>query len=315
MYIERNNEFDFNENVSIWSILSIYSSYSELDYLISKLEGIVYSANRLLNGNIREINNDDYYQIVKNLYNVVIFRKDIFNLLSEATNQKYSEIRELKTRVTYDIPVTEGHGRDFSWWIGTYQKVLYLFVPEGIEIDDDHDYSSDEINELLKKHKIFLFKVDSKEVNPNLPFESERNLDVKIPKLTIQVDRVHEYYSYGTSTSLDNIICSDEEVTRKMRKIALQHIRKNLYPKRVLKYMKEIMEYTEMFKNCFEKVINSSKCCDEREKEELLQRVGRLINAHDNNMLQLNKNACESSDNKSLVLIPKKNDCMKKSCK
>lgn len=305
MYIDKKSEFDFNENYSIWLKLSRYSTYFEFNYLINKFEEVIYYISKLLNKDIKNINNEDYYNIVKSIFNIMFYEEDIFHLLSQATNEKYSKIENLKTRKIYKLPEREGRGRDFNYWTETYQRILCLIVPDDIKIDSNHNYSNCEIKELLKNHEIFLFKDDLKHlgIDPTLPFDVE-NLNVKIKTLTIEKNENNEY-NYS-EFYLDDIKCSDEQLYQKIRKLALQNIRENLYPKKVLKYAKQIIKYTEEFKNDFEKEIINSKFLNEEQKEELLQRVKKLINLHDNNVLQINKENEESSNDK--ILTFKKNN-------
>ena len=301
MYIEKKSHYEPLSNLPFWETIDRYSYYSEFDYVFSEIENIIKALNLLLNKDYKCLNDEEYYNIVNQFYNITFFKKDILKILSTIDKINYNKYQWLKTRVIFTTLDSEGHGRNFSWWHETRQLMLELITPEGLVIDKKHDYSSEEIKEIFNNYKVYLFDYSNKElgIDPELPFDKETSIGIKVPMFKL-VDYDKKDYS---GFELGQIKYEDENFNEIIKQTGYKLVRRKIRLTTVFKFAKDIFESIYNNINYYENEILKCSFIKEQEKEELIQRIRILINKMGMENPQIILNQLEQS---GPVLVKKK---------
>ena len=276
MYIEKKSHYDTSSNLPFWESVDRYSCYSEFDYAISEIENIHKSFILLLSKDYKCITDEEYYNIINQFYDITFFKSDILKILSIIDKVNYDKYQWLKTRVIFTTLVTEGHGRDFSFWNATRQLMLELITPDGLVIDKKHDYSSEEIKEIFNNYKVYLFDYSNKDlgIEPKLPFEKETTIGFKAPMFKIVDYDEEDCFGFG----LGQIKYDDENFNENIKQTGYKLVRRKIRPTTVFKFAKDIFENIYNYINYYEDEILKCPFIKEQEKEELIQRIRILIN-------------------------------------
>ena len=289
MYIEKKSHYDPLSNLPFWETVDRYSYYNEFDYVFSEIENIIKALNLLLSKDYKYLTDEEYYNVINQFYSITFFKNDILKILSTIDKVNYNKYQWLKTRVIFTTLDSEGHGRDFSWWHETRQLMLELITPEDLVIDKKHDYSSEEIKEIFNNYKVYLFDFSNKElgIDPKLPFVKETSIGIKIPMFKL-VDYDEEDYS---GFELGQIKYEDEKFNENIKQTGYKLVRKKIRPTTVFKFAKDIFESIYNHINYYEDEILKCSFIKEKEKEELIQRIKKIINQMgvENSIITLNQ--------------------------
>ena len=276
MYIEKKRHYDPSSNLPFWESVDRYSYYNEFDYVISEIENISKAFNLLLSKDCKCITDEEYFNIINQFYDITFFKRDILNILSTIDKVNYDKYQWLKTRVIFTTLDSEGHGRDFSWWHETRQLMLELITPEGLDIDEKHDYSSEEIKAIFNNYKVYLFDYSNKKlgIDPELPFVKEESTGINVPMFKLDDYDEEDYFGF----ELGQIKYEDEKFNENIKQTGYKLVRRKIRPTTVFKYAKDIFENIYDYINYYENKILDGVFIKEKDKEELIQRIRILIN-------------------------------------
>ena len=276
MYIEKKRHYDPSSNLPFWESVDRHSYYNEFDYVISEIENISKAFNLLLSKDYKCITDEEYFNIINQFYDITFFKRDILNILSTIDKVNYDKYQWLKTRVIFTTLDSEGHGRDFSWWHETRQLMLELITPEGLDIDEKHDYSSEEIKAIFNNYKVYLFDYSNKKlgIDPELPFVKEESTGINVPMFKLDDYDEEDYFGF----ELSQIKYEDEKFNENIKQTGYKLVRRKIRPTTVFKYAKDIFENIYDYINYYENEILDGVFIKEKDKEELIQRIRILIN-------------------------------------
>lgn len=237
MHIVKKNEYSY-DNDSNWSELVWYGYLSYLEYVKRDLDAIGV----LIDYDFKDIPDKTFYNLVSNFYSIYLYNGDILNIISRVKGIQYDRFEALNSRMVFKDIVSEGHGRDFSWWEETFQVNYIVAVAEDFTIDPNHNYSKEDIEEMAKNKQIVAIDSYSKDIgmNPKLSFikEEPTNVDIDTLRLGLGCDFLSEYDNIFQLDLLENI---DSEFASKVYKTAISLIKKRLNKKKVLNECKQIL--------------------------------------------------------------------------
>ena len=237
MHIVKKNEYSY-DNDSNWSELVWYGYLRYLEYVRRDLDAIGV----LIDYDFKDIPDKTFYNLVSNFYSIYLTKGDILNIISRLKGIQYDRFEALNSRMVFKDIVSEGHGRDFSWWEETFQVNYIVAVAENFTIDPNHNYSKEDIEEMAKNKQIVAVDSYSKDIgmNPKLSFikEEPTNVDIDTLRLGLGCDFLSEYDNIFQLDLLENI---DSEFASKVYKTAISLIKKRLNKKKVLNECKQIL--------------------------------------------------------------------------
>lgn len=237
MHIVKKNEYSY-DNDSNWSELVWYGYLSYLEDVKRDLDAIGV----LIDYDFKDIPDKTFYNLVSNFYSIYLYNGDILNIISRVKGIQYDRFEALNSRMVFKDIVSEGHGRDFSWWEETFQVNYIVAVAEDFTIDPNHNYSKEDIEEMAKNKQIVAIDSYSKDIgmNPKLSFikEEPTNVDIDTLRLGLGCDFLSEYDNIFQLDLLENI---DSEFASKVYKTAISLIKKRLNKKKVLNECKQIL--------------------------------------------------------------------------
>ena len=271
MYLDKKFDYDPLSNVPFWVTADRYSYYNEFDYVINEIENIINAFNLLLIKDFKSITDEEYFNIVNQFYDITFYKSDLLKILSIIDKENYDKYQWLNTKVIFITLESEGHGRDFSWWHETRQLKLELITPEGLVIDINHNYASEEIQEIFNNNKVYLFNYSYKElgIDPELPFEKESSFEIKVPMFKISDYDNKDYKGF----KLEQIKYEDEEFNEHIKQMGYKLVRRKIRPLTVFKFAKDIFESIYNYISFYENEILNCTFIDEKEKEELILRL------------------------------------------
>ena len=153
MEIVKKNNYTFRFD-SRWSEIILFGNNRCLSEIKNDLEII---RNYIANG--LKVNNNEFCKLIHRFYDVKFSRDDLLKILSNINKIEYDRFVYLNTRDIFKDLVSEGQGRDFSFWEDYFQKNIYVACAKDLKIDDYYLYSNSEINEMINRKLIVPFKV------------------------------------------------------------------------------------------------------------------------------------------------------------
>lgn len=92
MYIEKKNHYEPLSNLPFWETIDRYSYYDEFEYVFSEIENIIKAFNLLLSKDYKCINDEEYFNIINQFYDITFFKNDILKILSTIDKVNYNKI-------------------------------------------------------------------------------------------------------------------------------------------------------------------------------------------------------------------------------
>lgn len=206
------------------------------------------------------------------VYSIVLTEEDYLKILSKRNNKKYNRFTEIGTLMTFTDTVTEGHGRDFSWWKQLYQVRYIIVASEDIEIEYDSILRKEDIKKLVEDKSIVIVRKKKTPLDNKLVINEEFE---NIPSINLN------YFSYhgrmiGSINKDDNF------------PIVISILRGKFTKKRILRdmkgYIKELQDEIDMITLYSHQDYygNISKLCnewyDQSEEKEKISILKRQIN-------------------------------------
>jgi len=104
--------------------------------------------------NYDNLTNEEYFKILSNFYEFELEDSDYLDYINFKTGSNFSNVVSLMTDVIDDYVVSEGHGRDFSWWTVKVRLGMTVASNEAFEIEN-REFNIDEIKQLISKNSIY----------------------------------------------------------------------------------------------------------------------------------------------------------------
>ena len=224
MNITKKHNYDYENYSTTWNELYVFDNIRCLKEVKNDIDAIY----TLVNNNISEISDEEFVKLVSNFYYIIITKQDILKILSKMNRVIYDKIQHLNTRVVIEDWVSEGHGREFSWWYSSFLKGYYVACSNDFSIDKNRFYTKEEILEMINNKQIVCLQTCYEEIYDNpLLFEKEDNF-VLTDKTFYNMD-FEDYYN-----DFDKLICDNTEFSKHVYQYAVKLLRKRLYNKKLL---------------------------------------------------------------------------------
>ena len=97
-------------------ILKIFQN--KIKYILNVLEN-------LINGDLKNMSDEEFYNLISKLYNFDFDEYDYLKIISEVNHQNYNLFINIYTYMTFNDIAREGHGKGFEWWNQLYQ-ITYI---------------------------------------------------------------------------------------------------------------------------------------------------------------------------------------------
>lgn len=271
MKITKKNLYSYEDSDSRWLEINWFDHF---EYLNDVKEDL-YSIKRLVETDFKNISDEEFYNIVSRFYSIFLTKNDILNILSKTVGKEFDRFEVLKTRMTYKDTVSEGHGRDFSWWEETFEIDWIVVAAKDFILDKNHNYSKDEIRELIRNKQIIKLSNRKKPIgiNPKLSYESEEVESINTHSINIGKMDYMNFVSYDELISLNSIKYDDSDFGKELYHRTISLLRKNLSKKRILNDFKKILLFLNdnIYTLC--ELISKKKADDENEKNQNLELV------------------------------------------
>lgn len=172
-----------------------------LDYNKNILDKIRYFLD-----NINNLSNIEYYKMLYNFYDIKLENKDYLDYINYKTNNNFTEVITLTTDYIDSILVSEGHGRDFSYWTVKYRLYLKVAVPNKKE-DHNKTYTLKETKKLISENKMYPLNYFYKECDDNIKVNIQEKNDIEylVKEDNGMININDEYFDY-IITKLKNSI-------------------------------------------------------------------------------------------------------------
>ena len=279
MHIEKKKEYDYEEYGSRWQEIVWFDNYQYIKEVKKDLEAI----ERLLDVDFKDLSDRDFYSLISNFYSVYLTKRDILGLASKVNGVLYDKFEKLNSRMTFKDMVTEGHGRDFSWWEETYQLEFLVMTSEDIKLDSDYNYSKEEILEMIRNKQIVSLGCYAKAVGfePVLPYETEKVEKLDILKFDLEHENKDDFICrYRDLFKFDNLKEGDSSFSQAVYKNAISLLRKRLNKKKVINDCKDIILFLNDNIELVDEVVRDGIYMDEGEREEYLDLSKDLSSSH-----------------------------------
>lgn len=215
----------------------------------------------LINKDFKELSDDEFYDLLCNLYIISLTSDDYLKIISRKNKRKYDKFIDIGTYMTFSDYASEGHGKDFSWWKQLYQ-VRYVVA---VSVDTEIGYSSTLRKDDIKK------MVDNKSIvivyRYNAPISGQLDINETVEKIPLM--ELDISYSYGR---ISGKICKDDNFS-----IVVSMLRRKFTKKRVLRDLKHYVEELQddiMFLLSYRDKLYGEwyNASEEKEKLNILQR-------------------------------------------
>lgn len=284
MYIEKRNEYDPDfRSGSRWSEIEYFFN---LEYLEDVKKDLI-AIEKLIDSNFKDLPDEEFFKLVSNFYSIYIGKKDILNVLSKVNGIEYNKFQKLNSTMTFKDIVSEGHGRDFSWWEETFQVIYIVATSNDLTLKQYRHYSKEEIKQMVKKKQIISFGKYSKArgMNPKLPYKAEEFDKIEMLNMSLDIESVDELLE-GFDTSFNfNILTKDASTfSEEVYKNAVSLIRKRLNKKKVLNDCKEILLFLKENIDSINDIIKNEYFDDEKKEKKYLD-LSKEVKQHQKSLL------------------------------
>lgn len=268
MYIEKRKEYDYDEYGSRWKEIVWFDNYQYIKDVKKDLDAI----KRMMEVEFKNLSNEEFYDLISNFYKVYITKKEILDIVSKVSGVRYDKFERLNSRMAFKSLVTEGHGRDFSWWEETYEAAWCVATLEGFSLDPEYNYSKDEIRELVKSKKIVSFGRYAHDVgfDPDLPYEAEELEKIDVPEVKLEYDNVEDFIQWNNIFKFEDLKQGDTDFSKSVQRGAVSLLRRRLNKKRVLKDCSSIIAFLDENIHMIDDVVENGYYMDEGKKDEYL---------------------------------------------
>lgn len=237
MKILKKNEYTY-DTYSKWGDIIWFSNLEHLKDIKEDLDAI----ENLINLDFKNLSNKDFFTLISRFYSIYITRDDFLNALSKVNGIEYDKIEKLNSRMIFKDMVSEGHGRDFSWWEETFQIGWIVATSKDLTLNSDYNYSNEEIKQMIKNKQIISFNnyVRAIGMDPELSYEPERVEKINIPKIDFDYADP-DAYKYSIYFDFSLLKEGESEFSKDVYKVICSMIKKRLNKKKILNDCKQII--------------------------------------------------------------------------
>lgn len=152
------------EDINYWSYENLFDRVFEisdneiLDMFKKEINNNLNFINSLLNTDLKKMSNEDYYNLIKNIYNISLEDKDYLKIISKKMNKNCVRFSTINTTMTFTGIATEGRGRSFDHWDQLYQIKYDVAEFEDCKLKFNETLSKDKLRKMLDKKKIILIE-------------------------------------------------------------------------------------------------------------------------------------------------------------
>ena len=297
MHIRKRNEYDNDfYSGSRWSEIECFS---KLEYL-EDIKNDLIAIKKLIDSNFKDLPDEEFIKLVSNFYLIYIGKKDILNIISKVNNIEYNKIQKLNSTMTFKDIVSEGHGRDFSWWEETFQ-VIYIVATSYDLTLKEHYYSKEEIKQMVKNKQIILFdsvprtiginsklqfKFEEYEKRLGLLFDKAKEYEkIEMLNISLDIDSVDKLLEeFDTNFDFSILIKGTTPFSEEVYKNTVSLIRKRLNKKKVLNDCKEILLFLNENIDSINDVIKNEYFYDEKDEKKYLD-LSKEVKQHQKSLL------------------------------
>ena len=128
----------------------------------------------LVKTNIKELNDEELYEFVRNIYKIYLDEEDYLKMISQKYNNNYHQVKKILTKMTFNKAENEGYGRNLKRWEQHYQTVYTVALEDGFNLDDTIAYSKEDIIKMLLNREIIILNEKKKLLNSKPNFDEEK---------------------------------------------------------------------------------------------------------------------------------------------
>lgn len=159
-----------------------------------------------LNDKNKKISDQEFLKSLEQLFFIYLDEEKYLELFSEAFHKKFIGYTRINTNVLINDQKTEGHGKNFSWWIQRYRLIYKVMYTKDAQIDEKHYYTNSEIEKLINENKIIIVDVDSEYWDNMINSLKEKYKSFKSYIIDEEnLDKKSEYYKYVSEYIRNNI--------------------------------------------------------------------------------------------------------------
>lgn len=289
MHITKKKEYDYEVYGSRWKEIVWFGNVEYLEDVKRDLEAI----NKLSDTEFRDLSNEEFYSLISNFYTVFLTKKDILDILFKVMGVEYTKFEQLNSKMIYKDIVSEGHGRDFSWWEETYQVGWLVAAAKDLNLVPNYNYSKEEIKEMVEKKQIVSFGQMDKAIgfDPIIPYEEEKVEKIDIPRVSLDCENLDELtWDYETCFLFDKLKKDESKLSLAVYDEAVALIRRRINKKKVLNDCKKIILFLNENIHVVDDDVRNNYYMDKDGKSKYTDLSGEVKEGHKQLALRFLKN-------------------------
>ncbi|MBR5227246.1 MAG: hypothetical protein IKV94_01225 [Clostridia bacterium] len=150
-----------------------------------ELRKYIYIIKRFAVEDLKKLSDDEFWELVKEVYSVKLLERDYLKLLSKKYKKEYYKFVEINTSMVYEQTETEGKGKNFSWWQQLYQVRYVVAVSSECKVSYGDLFTKAEIEEKVQNNDIVLVRLQCEPLNGTISFEKENFQEFEITELGV----------------------------------------------------------------------------------------------------------------------------------
>lgn len=289
MHITKKKEYDYEVYGSRWKEIVWFGNVEYLEDVKRDLEAI----NKLSDTEFRDLSNEEFYSLISNFYTVFLTKKDILDILFKVMGVEYTKFEQLNSKMIYKDIVSEGHGRDFSWWEETYQVGWLVAAAKDLNLVPNYNYSKEEIKEMVEKKQIVSFGQMDKAIgfDPIIPYEEEKVEKIDMPRVSLDCENLDELtWDYETCFLFDKLKKDESKLSLAVYDEAVALIRRRINKKKVLNDCKKIILFLNENIHVVDDGVRNNYYMDKDGKSKYTDLSGEVKEGHKQLALRFLKN-------------------------
>ena len=112
--------------------------------------------NSLLNKDLKQLSDDEFYDLLQKVYSISLTEEDYLKILSKRNHKKYKKFIEIGTFMTFQDTHTEGYGASSIYFNQLYQIKYIIAITEDAKIESNSILSKDDIKQMVEDKSIVL---------------------------------------------------------------------------------------------------------------------------------------------------------------
>ena len=279
MNISRKKSYDYDSYGSIWKEIIWYGNLRYLNDIKIDLDTI----KKLMDSDFKDLSDEEFYNLISRFYSIYITKDDILKILSKVNGIEYDKFEKLNSRMTFKDVVSEGHGKDFSYWEETFEIGWIVATAKNLTLNPEYNYSKKEIEQMIRNKQIICLDEQPIAIgmDPKLPYKAETPENVDIPKVNLDNADIDEFLDeYDSYINFNLLRTNDSEFSKEVYKTAFAIIRKRLNKKKVLSDCRQIILFLNNNFHLINKVLQNKSFDNETDKKKYIDLHEELTASH-----------------------------------